>query len=375
MGVYGQGNSATIKVGPAIRRNKERRFGVPSMRDLQANPEEWWKRYQQHGIDGLVSRSRRPHHSPGTRVGPQEEQRILTLRKKRNLGARRIQSELKRLHAISLALATVHKILHKHHAKPVRTFRRKTGYLRYERPTPGDRVQMDPCKIAPGLYQFTAVDDCTRYRVLRIYKRRTAANTLDFLDGVMEEMPFPVQRIQTDRGREFFALKVQQKLKEYHIKFRPNKPGSPHLNGKVERSQKTDRTEFYATIDLARDHLDRLLAAWQHFYNWDRPHSAHHGLSPMDRYFQLSHMTPYSDEVYAHYNPTAERIQDPNYKRDLEIRRLKRCLSITQLRVLQGNLQTLFLHRFRDLVPETPRGSGGRLQCLQSTVQTRRYQR
>ena len=97
---------------------------------------------------------------------------------------------------------------------------------------------MDPCKIAPGLYQFTAVDDCTRYRVLRIYKRRTAANTLDFLDGVMEEMPFPVQRIQTDRGREFFALKVQQKLKEYHIKFRPNKPGSPHLNGKVERSQK-----------------------------------------------------------------------------------------------------------------------------------------
>lgn len=50
---------------------------------------------------------------------------------------------------------------------------------------------MDTCKIAPGLYQYTAVDDCTRYRVLRLYTRRTAANTLEFLDCVMEEMPCP----------------------------------------------------------------------------------------------------------------------------------------------------------------------------------------
>ena len=147
---------------------------------------------------------------------------------------------------------------------------------------------MDTCKIAPGLYQYTAVDDCTRYRVLRLYARRMAANTLDFLDCVIEEMPFPVQRVQTDRGREFFAVKVQERLKICSIKFRPNKPGSPHLNGRVERSQQTDRTEFYATVDLTDDNLDLLLAEWQHYYNWDRPHSAHHGKSPMEYYFQLS---------------------------------------------------------------------------------------
>ena len=37
---------------------------------------------------------------------------------------------------------------------------------------------------------------------------------------------------------------------EYGIKFRPIKPPSPHLNGKVERSQRTDIEEFYATPDL-----------------------------------------------------------------------------------------------------------------------------
>ncbi len=57
-------------------------------------------------------------------------------------------------------------------------------------------------------------------------------------------MPFPIQRFQTDRGTEFFAEKVQKLFMQFNIKFRPNKPGSPHLNGKVEHSQKTDKTEF-----------------------------------------------------------------------------------------------------------------------------------
>ncbi len=131
-------------------------------------------------------------------------------------------------------MATIHKVLCQNQVKPVVKFRRKADYIRYERPVPGDRVQMDTCKIGPGVYQYTSVDDCTRYRVLRLYSRRTATNTLDFIDCVIEEMPFPIQRFQTDRGREFFAVKVQERLKEYGIKFRPNKPASPHLiNGKV----------------------------------------------------------------------------------------------------------------------------------------------
>ena len=109
----------------------------------------------------------------------------------------------------------------------------------------------------------------------RIYKRRTASNTLHFLDLVVEQFPFPVQRIQTDRGLEFFAEKVQLKMMELGIKFRPNKFGSPHLNGKVERSQKTDLEEFYAIADLSNfENLREELAQWQFFYNWQRPHGS-----------------------------------------------------------------------------------------------------
>ena len=72
---------------------------------------------------------------------------------------------------------------------------------------------------------------------MELYKRRTAENTLDFM---IEQFSFPIQRTQCDRRREFFAVKVQEKLMKYSIKFRPIKPRSPHLNGKVERSQQTD---------------------------------------------------------------------------------------------------------------------------------------
>lgn len=56
--------------------------------------------------------------------------------------------------------------------------------------------------------------------------------------------PVPVQRIQTDRGDEFFGMPFQRAMMDHSIKFRPIRPYSPHLNGKVERSQRTDRVEF-----------------------------------------------------------------------------------------------------------------------------------
>ncbi len=284
---------------------------------------KWLNRYRTAGPDGLRSRSKRPHQSPKTKVSTTEEKWILELRR-RNLGARRIQGELKREHQFNLSLATIHKVLLRHQVKPLVKLRRKRIPRGYVRPIPGDRVQMDTMKVAPGMYQYTAVDDCTRYKVLALFPRRTAANTITFVDQVIEEMPFPIQRIQTDRGREFFAYKVQEYLMAIGIKFRPIKPASPHLNGKVERAQKTDLIEFYATTDIKSPDLRQLLGEWQHFYNWFRPHGSLKGKAPMERYFELSEKTPFSWEVEELYEASKERLQIQNYRLDLEVVRLKR---------------------------------------------------
>lgn len=195
---------------------------------------KWVQRYKKDGISGLVENSRRPKRSPRAKVDSNLEKTILQMRHERKLGARRLQNELIRSHSTKLSLATIHKVL-KFSKTPIlkRKIQGRKVVHRYQRSVPGERVQMDVCKIAPRIYQYTAIDDCTRYRVLAIYKRRTAENTLKFLDKVMEETPFPIQRIQTDRGKEFFAYKVQETLMNWGIKFRPIKPRSPHLNGKV----------------------------------------------------------------------------------------------------------------------------------------------
>ena len=285
---------------------------------------KWIKHYQEFGLEGLNDQSRKPHHSPNKKIDDQIEKWIINFRSQRNLGARRIQTELLRLHECSLSLASIHKILTKYQVKPIKRLRRKNKYKRYSRPIPGDRVQIDTCKIAPGIYQYTVIDDCTRWRVLDIYKRRTAANTLEFLDKMIEQFPFPIQRIQSDRGREFFAEKVQKKFMEYGIKFRPIKPASPHLNGKVERSQKTDLEEFYATADLSNfECLREELECWQFYYNWQRPHGGLKGKTPSQRDSELCDKTPLSEEVQAQYDSSKEHIQDANYYVEMKMRELK----------------------------------------------------
>ncbi len=285
---------------------------------------KWLQRYREDGICGLADQSRRPLSSPNKKVSSEIEALILELRNDRQLGAKRLSNELLRLHEISISPPTIQKVLIRNGLGelPSRLKRRKHP-KRYNRPIPGDRVQMDVCKIAPGLYHFAAIDDCSRYKVLGLFPRRTAANTIRFLDRVLEEMPFPIQRVQTDRGREFFAYKVQEWLQQHCIKFRPIRPRSPHLNGKVERGHKTDLQEFYATVDLKDPELELRLAEWQHFYNWHRPHSSLGGKTPMDRYHELSAKTPLWDQVEALYKPENEHVREQNFMIDQTLRKLK----------------------------------------------------
>lgn len=163
----------------------------------------------------------------------------------------------------------------------------------------------------------------TRWRILGIYNKRAAANTLLFLERAVEKFPSPVQRMQTGRGREFLAVKVQEKLMDYRIKFRPIKPRSPHLNGKVERSQKTDLQEFYSTVSLDDPDLEAKLEKWQFHHNWHRPHGALNGKAPIGKLCGLSDKTPFWDDIEANYDASKERIQEPSYWLDQQLKKLK----------------------------------------------------
>jgi transposase InsO family protein len=176
--------------------------------------------------------------------------------------ARRIQHELRREYQCFLALETIHKVLTRHPTPPGRRPKRQLIPKRYSMRLPGEGAPMDTMKLAPGLYQYTFIDDCTRYLVAARSPRRTAAHTLAFLALVLEQVPFPIHRLQTDNGTEFMASAVRERLFDLRIKHRPIPPRTPDLNGKVERAQKTVLDEFYATTSLASATLADDLEDW-----------------------------------------------------------------------------------------------------------------
>ncbi len=160
--------------------------------------------------------------------------------------------------------------------------------------------------------------------MLAAYSRKNARSTLDFLGRVVEEMPFAVQRIRTDRGQEFFAYDVQDRLRAWRIKFRPIRPRSPHLNGKVERVQRTALEEFWPTIDLAGTDVADRLAEWQTFCNWQRPHDSLGGGAPIDRVRELRSRTPRGEDIAAAYDPSKEFIRINDYGWDSTFSRSRR---------------------------------------------------
>src|SRR5262249_55525694 len=101
-------------------------------------------------------------------------------------------------------------------------------------PQPGHRLQLDVkfLERIPGtrkrLYQFTAIDDCTRIRVLKVYDGCNQRTAIQFIDEVRRRLPFRVHVVQTDTGAEFqsgFHWHLER-LDIRHVYIRPR---SPHL--------------------------------------------------------------------------------------------------------------------------------------------------
>lgn len=130
---------------------------------------------------------------------------------------------------------------------------------------PGEKVQIDvkevPYNCLRGkirengkhLYQWTAIDECTRVRFVYAFEEHTPENSVKFLQMLKKVFPFRIQQIQTDNGTEFTYKYISdtelcpfdialQKAGIEHILIPPR---TPWHNGKVERSHRNDQRYFY----------------------------------------------------------------------------------------------------------------------------------
>lgn len=276
----------------------------------------WIERSKSEEDTKLSDKSKRPKNLSKLKVTNEIVTLILDIRSRHNRGAQRISTYLLRKNDIHLSTMTIWRVLEKHHVKPVVKRCEKSDYKLYNKEIPGDRVQLDVIKLAPKAYQFTAIDDYTRMKVIRVYPNKKAENTIHFLGEIMDTFQFPIQHIQTDWGTEFFSYDFQYELHEHFIKFRPNKPKTPHLNGKVERSQQTDKNEFWSLLDLSDKslNLNALAIEWQNFYNKKRPHSSLKGKTPFQKLKEVEKMIPLQLDVTKKFWESKEKVIPRNYQ-------------------------------------------------------------
>jgi transposase InsO family protein len=151
----------------------------------------------------------------------------------------------------------------------------------YEQMTyPGERVQID-VKVVPkscikgreaagdSWFQYTAIDEYSRYRCVMGYDAQNTYNSTLFLEYILKKFPFPVECVQTDNGSEFTNRFTSNKGKPSRfelalagrgIRHKLIRPYTPRHNGKVERSHRKDQERFYARTSFSslRDFQNQL---------------------------------------------------------------------------------------------------------------------
>jgi len=263
-----------------------RYFGIP-----RSTFYRWRNLYLEGGEPALANKKRAPKSHPRS-APPEVVEKVIHLRKKYHLGPIRIVWYMERYHAIRLCDATVYRILRRHglNRLPNKVGRRAVHTKRYQKRVPGHHIQVDVKFLSFNdkrgrkvkRYQYTAIDDATRVRALKIYSRHNQKNACDFIDYVIDKFPFRIREVRTDRGHEFQA-KFHWHVEDKGIRHVYIKPRSPQLNGKVERSHRSDQEEFYQLLNYVDDQdLNKKLDQWEQFYNFSRPHGAHAGKTPYE---------------------------------------------------------------------------------------------
>jgi transposase InsO family protein len=245
-----------------------------------------------------------PHRQPAL-SSVEVHDRVCQARERTGWGPRLIASEL------GMAHATVSRCLRRRGMsrmppaplEPVR---------RFERPCPGDLLQMDTKRLArfdrpghrvtgdryrsarekrsgPG-WEFchSIIDDHTRLAFTEIHPDERAPTVTAFVERALAFFAghgIRPRRLQTDNAWTYIHnASLRELLAEHDIQHRRIPPRTPKRNGKVERYQQTLAREWaYGQRYRTSDSRKAALPISLNHYNYDRNHSSLSNRPPITR--------------------------------------------------------------------------------------------
>ena len=262
------------------------------------------KRYKQHRktiyrwiekYDGtrksLVNKSRRPHSHPKQHT--EEEIKMIKKYKAQNKDVGLVVLWIKLMrNGYSRSITSLYRVMQRLGIyKKAPSKKKKYIPKPYQQMThPGERVQID-VKYVPTnclskelrergekYYQYTAIDEYTRQRVLWASKEHSTYASAQFIDIVINKFKYKIECIQTDNGGEFtnrlnphkteMKTMFEKKLETLGINHKLIRPRTPRHNGKVERSHRKDQEMFYyKRVFVSFEDFKEKLRHWTREYN------------------------------------------------------------------------------------------------------------
>lgn len=227
----------------------------------------FWKKRFDGTMESLACQSRRPHHHPNQHT--EEELTLIRNVHRRNpkIGVVELWARLRK-RGYARCVESLWRVLRREGMAEKEKPKKKYHPKPYEQMQyPGQRIQID-VKVVPRyciadpqlkLYQYTAIDEYSRYRILGAYPEQSTYSSADFLRKVVAAFArkgVKVDCIQTDNGFEFtnrfsnskrdLPTLFERTAAELGVFHKLIRPYTPRHNGKVERSHREDQKRFYS---------------------------------------------------------------------------------------------------------------------------------
>ena len=223
----------------------------------------FWRARYDGSLQSLSCQSRRPHSHPNQHT--QEELKLIAdmHRRNPNLGIVELWARMRK-RGYTRTVESLWRVMRREGWTTQVEKKKPYQPKPYEQMQyPGQRVQLD-VKVVPRsciadpqlkLYQYTAIDEYSRYRVLGAYEEQSTFSSADFLSKVVKHFArkgIAVECVQTDNGFEFTnrfsgSRRDLETLFEATARQLGIRHNTPRHNGKVERSHREDQKRFYDT--------------------------------------------------------------------------------------------------------------------------------
>lgn len=224
-----------------------------------------WRRKYDGNWKSLMDKSHRPHHHPNEHTKAEKE--MILRRYPRYKDDMILLWDSLRKSGYTRSYTSLVRVVNKWIRPEIKKKSAKKWQPYKKADYPGQKVQVD-VKYVPSYctvsgqkyYQYTAVDECSRWTYREMYEEHSTYSSKDFLKKLITAAPFQIREIQTDNGSEFTNANVDRPsapftsfellLQKLDIIYHRIKIATPRHNGKVERQHRTDEKRFYKKMKM-----------------------------------------------------------------------------------------------------------------------------